>query len=129
MERILTVAVLPLVVAAVGLLIGALIGDHPGARHLRMRCRTLFGGLQLLLFLYGYIGLVAGRRHEVAWPYEDATSAMIVTRAVAGMVLFNLLGRLAFRSLVVGGVLRLGSSATYASLPLGERLADGRGPS
>lgn len=98
--------VLPLMAAIMGLAVGALVGNHPGARHLRVRCRSLFGGLQLLLALYGYVGLVVGRQSDVVWLYADATPALIVVRAVAGIVLCNLLGRLAFRSLVMGGVLR-----------------------
>lgn len=66
-EGVLAFAViLPMMAAIMGLAVGALVGDHPGARRLRMRCRSLFGGLQLLLALYGYVGLVAGRQSDAA---------------------------------------------------------------
>ena len=96
----------PLAAAILGLAIGALVGEHPGARHLRVRCRSLFAGLQFCLFLYGYVGLVAGNQTRLVWLYGDTTSAQIVVRTVAGIVLCNLLGRIAFRSLIMGGSMR-----------------------
>jgi len=93
----------PLAAAVLGLAVGALVGEHPGARHLRVRCRSLFAGLQFCLFLYGYVGLVAGHQTRLVYLYGDTTSAQIVVRTVAGIVLCNLLGRIAVRSLIMGG--------------------------